>query len=153
MTQAAIENVLEKNVSTSSDEVIYAGFWIRLVASIIDTILLAIVIGVAMFLLFSAASPEIVSTGSIILNLLPIFFYIFCWAKYGATPGKSMLGLKIVKADTLEDISTGQAIIRYLGTIISSIILCIGFLMIAFTGRKQGLHDMIASTVVVKRNN
>ena len=67
----------------------------------------------------------------------------------GKTPGKMVMGVEIVKTDG-SPIGFGRAILRYVGYIISSIILFIGFLMIAFDSKKQGLHDKIAGTCVIK---
>ena len=66
-----------------------------------------------------------------------------------ATPGKMVFGLRVQTVDG-QQVGFGRATGRFLGKIISSLIACIGFLMIAFTERKQGLHDMIAGTLVVR---
>jgi len=61
-----------------------------------------------------------------------------------------IVSAKIVDAKTLGAPSTGQLIVRYVGYFISSLFLCLGFLWIAFDARKQGWHDKIAGTVVIK---
>jgi uncharacterized RDD family membrane protein YckC len=66
-----------------------------------------------------------------------------------ATPGKMAFGLRVTTVDG-EQIGFGRATGRFFGKIVSSLILCIGFIMIAFSARKQGLHDMMAGTVVVR---
>src|SRR5262245_49288257 len=65
-----------------------------------------------------------------------------------ATPGKMVFGLRVATVDG-QRIGFGRATGRYFGKIVSAIIAYIGFIMVAFTERKQGLHDMMASTVVV----
>jgi uncharacterized RDD family membrane protein YckC len=66
-----------------------------------------------------------------------------------ATPGKMVFGLRVTTLEG-EQIGFGRATGRFFGKIVSSIIIYIGFLMVAFTERKQGLHDMMASTLVVR---
>ena len=70
-------------------------------------------------------------------------------AERGATVGKMAMGLRVVTNDG-QRLSFPNAIGRYFAKIVSAIILCIGFIMIGFTERKRGLHDMIASTLVIK---
>ena len=71
------------------------------------------------------------------------------WSAQGATPGKMAVGIKITKYDG-EEIDFGSALLRYIGYLASTITLLIGYLMIAFTREKRGLHDYIAGTVVIK---
>ena len=66
----------------------------------------------------------------------------------GGTPGKLILGLRIVN-DKGNYIGIPMAILRYIGKILSAVILGIGYIMIAFTEKKQGLHDKIAKTYVI----
>ncbi|MCE2993166.1 MAG: RDD family protein [Alphaproteobacteria bacterium] len=72
----------------------------------------------------------------------------FFWIKYDATPGKLVLGCKIADAKTLERATALQKVVRLLGYFISTITI-IGFPMIAFTKRSEGMHDKIAGTVVI----
>ena len=72
-------------------------------------------------------------------------------SKWQATVGKKMLGLKVTDENG-ERIGFGRANARYWSKIISFLVLCVGYLMVAFTERKQGLHDKIAGTLVVKVN-
>lgn len=73
------------------------------------------------------------------------------WFKFRSTPGKMLLGLEIRDASTLELMSHKQVILRFFGYVISGIPLSLGFIWMAFSKRKQGWHDMIAHTVVVKK--
>lgn len=128
----------------------YAGFWIRVFASIIDSVLIIILmIPIAMMFGLGENSQAFGAT-DIILNLGVIIAVIAFWVAKGATPGKMVTKVKIVDANTGGDLSVGQAIIRYLGYILSSIPLLIGFLWVAFDQKKQGWHDKIAGTVVIK---
>lgn len=75
---------------------------------------------------------------------------ILFWKKWaGATPGKKLLHIHVVDAKTYEEINNKQAIIRYIGYIISTIPLGFGFIMVGFRKDKRALHDMLAETVVI----
>ncbi|MCP4020487.1 MAG: RDD family protein [Desulfobacteraceae bacterium] len=141
-------------------EMIYGGFWIRLGAKIIDWIILMIVNYIISFafgmLTPAVTSPEDINKimiPSIIVGLLQwavsLFYSIWFVGKHGATPGKMACGLKIVTAEN-EKVSYLRAFGRSLAEIISSIILCIGYIMAAFDSEKRTLHDRICSTRVIK---
>ena len=137
----------------------YAGFWIRLGAYIIDGVILGVINLVASFIFVAiVASAEPGDTGllagltggfTVVIFILTILYFIGFWAWRGQTPGKMAVGVKIVNTDG-SSISVGKSILRYIGYIVSGIIIYIGFLMIAWDGEKQGLHDKIAGTYVVK---
>lgn len=133
----------------------FAGFWIRVLAYIIDIIPLAI-IGVLLALVSGEplidADPEAASAGftDLIGLIVGIAYFVgFESSSYQATPGKMALGLIVTDSDGRR-ISPMRAAGRYFAKILSGLILLIGFIMVAFTERKQGLHDMIAGTLVVK---
>jgi len=135
----------------------YGGFWIRLVASMIDTALLLAIITP---LLLGIYGPDYFAANGIIQGpvdflitwILPLVAVITFWHYKSATPGKMVFNLIIVDAKTLQKPTTGQLIIRYLGYYVSTLFFCLGFLWIAFDKRKQGWHDKIAGTVVIKKN-
>ena len=122
----------------------YGGFWIRVVASIIDSILLGIVGAIVTITLDSTALESTINT-------------VVGWLYYAgmdsssrqATLGKSLLGLSVTGLDGGR-ISFLRATGRHFAKILSALVLLIGFIMVAFTEKKQGLHDMIAGTLVVK---
>lgn len=139
----------------------HAGFWRRLVAWILDSI----IVGVVYFLL--AVLISIGSTGSLadairwvsgsflssLLNIVIAWLYysIMESSSRQATLGK--MALDIVVTDMSGNrISFGRATGRHFAKIISGLILLIGFLMIAFTEKKQGLHDIMADTLVEVKN-
>ena len=142
----------ESNLETSTNaEPEYAGFWIRVVASIVDTILLMVVL-VPITLLFAGLSGGF-SGGlmSILVQyLLPAVAVILFWKYKSATPGKLMLNLKVVDAETLGPVPTGRLVLRYLGYYVSMIPLLIGLIWVGFDSRKQGWHDKIARTLIIK---
>ncbi len=85
----------------------------------------------------------------IVFACLLTAYTLFFWAWRGATPGKMIMGIKIIRTDS-SPLTLDRAVIRFFSSILSGLILYIGFIMIAFDERKQGLHDKIADTYVVK---
>jgi uncharacterized RDD family membrane protein YckC len=135
----------------------YAGFWIRVVASIIDTTLLVIVLLAIVFPLYSAGlitdNPEDLGMVGIFLNyVIPLILVLIFWHYKSATPGKIITRMSIVDAETGGKPSFGQFIIRYIAYYISALPLLLGFIWVGFDKRKQGWHDKIAKTVVIKTN-
>ena len=133
----------------------YAGFWIRAWASIIDTILMLIII---MPILFAIYGDDLWVRESFVAGfwdfifqyILPAIAVIILWIYKSATPGKMLTGLIIVDAKTGEKPSTGQFIVRYLGYYVSIIPLSLGIIWVGIDKRKQGWHDKLAGTVVIK---
>lgn len=143
---------------------VYAGFWIRVAAYLIDVILLGIAISLLQALtginfgvdLDAALAPTGVetegasTTGSLLSLIIGIAYFAGLESSsWQATVGKKALGMVVVDEGG-NQISFGRAVGRYLAKILSAVILLIGYIMVAFTAKKQGLHDMIASTLVVK---
>jgi len=132
----------------------YAGFWIRFAAFVIDSILQVIV---TLPLLWAIYGPGILDSTEyvngawevVISYILPFILYIFCWVRYGGTPGKRLLGIRLLNEKTGEHVSIGVGVLRYVGFFISAMILFLGFVWVALDKKKKGLHDHIASTVVV----
>ena len=153
----------------------YAGFWIRFVATIIDTI----IIGVPLVILFIITEGSTLTAYTNCVNnatatglpvagacgatlgsiaywelvgfLVELVYFVVLWSKFGGTLGQRMLGLHVVDAATGRNIGIGRAIGRFVGYVISGIALDIGFIWAAFDARKQGWHDKIASTFVVRK--
>jgi uncharacterized RDD family membrane protein YckC len=123
----------------------YAGFWLRFVASLIDGIILMIVFAILYSVLGEAASLP----GALICWL---YFALMESSEKQATFGKLALGLRVTNLEG-ERIGFGRATGRYFGKIVSQAILYIGYIMAGFTERKQGLHDMMASCLVVRGTN
>lgn len=135
----------------------YAGFWKRFAASIIDGLILMVcgfIIGGFIGLVHefatgtSAGAGAFGNIGGLFLGWL--YYAIMESSSTQATLGKMALGIKVTDLSG-STISFGRATGRHFGKIISSIIFFIGFLMVAFTSRKQGLHDMMAGCLVVNR--
>lgn len=136
-----------------------AGFWIRVVAYMFDFALLgavqfglSLLIGVVIGMLGVATEGD--PAVSIVIWLfgasLSICYAVFFTGYCGQTPGKMALRIKVIHIDG-RPVSYGRAFLREVpGKFISSILLGIGYLMVAFDSQKQGLHDKIADTYVIK---
>jgi uncharacterized RDD family membrane protein YckC len=137
----------------------YAGFWIRLVAAIIDSVILYVagmVVELPLAGMLKSPRPEIVLMGGgfaylIGLALGATYEGVFV-SRFAATPGKMALNLKVVRPDG-STLSLGRACGRYFAKIVSLFILGIGFIMIGFDSQKRGLHDMLCDTRVIKTGN
>jgi uncharacterized RDD family membrane protein YckC len=132
----------------------YAGFWIRFGAAIIDFIILLTILYTVSYTVFKPASAGILEWSllpiySCIFWSLDIIYFVVFWTWRGQTPGKIVTGIKIIRTDS-SPITWQYALLRYLGCIVSTVILFIGFILIAFDSHKQGLHDKMADTYVVK---
>ena len=122
-----------------------AGFWIRFVAMIIDGIIVGV--GYAI-LMFAMIAIEMYALAMILGFIWALGYHIyFPSSDMMGTPGKAILGLKITD-EAGNRIGVGKAILRYIGYIISALVLYIGFIIVGFTENKRGLHDMVASTRV-----
>jgi uncharacterized RDD family membrane protein YckC len=152
----------------------YAGFWIRVGASIIDSIIVLVPLVIAFIVIegsalsayatcvnnASAAALPATICGSflssagyweLIALVVELAYFVIMWSQFGGTLGQRMLGLHVVDAATGRNIGIGRAIGRFVGYVISGFALDIGFIWVAFDARKQGWHDKIASTFVVRK--
>lgn len=139
--------------SVDAGDVQYVGFWMRFVASVIDSILVMLLVYPLMSVFFgwdNVVAGNVNTTVSLLLELvLPAIAVIVFWIYRSATPGKMVVGARIVDARTLGKASTGQLIGRYFGYYLSTLVFFLGFIWIAFDKRKQGWHDKLAGTVVI----
>jgi len=134
----------------------YAGFWIRAGASIIDMLLVMAVLLPVLWLFTSNVSyPDAEEPGHWLIDLLDWAFWavvtILFWIYFQATPGKMAVRVKIADARSGGKPSVGQCIGRYFASILSILFFGLGLLWVAFDKRKQGWHDKLAGTVVIKR--
>ena len=131
----------------------YVGFWARFLAFIVDSIWVSIIIGLVVAAAFggsvTASADDL--AGTVIQLLLGAAAIILFWVYRSTTPGKMIVSAIIVDAETLGRPSSGQLIGRYFGYYLSMLALGLGFLWIAFDERKQGWHDKLAGTVVVRK--
>lgn len=141
-------------VSTDAD-IVYAGFWKRVAASVIDVFAiglpLALVLGLVNMAVGGSEDPLDPTWNAISVVATALVYAAFhSSASFMATPGKLAIGIKVVRGDG-EKIGYLRGVARYFASILSALLLCIGYLMAAFTQRKQALHDLICDTVVVDK--
>jgi len=125
-----------------------AGFRIRFLASIIDGFILNI-IGAIVFGLAQMAGTSPSDFGVSIL--IGAAYHIIGWSTWGTTIGKRICRLYVVTLDGSKP-DVARSALRYIATILSFLILCIGYLMVAFRQDKRALHDLIAGTRVISRD-
>lgn len=132
----------------------YAGFWRRLAASIIDALPILLLIAVTGGFhrpgLFEPGGGGEHRGGLIRFLLIWLYFALMESSTLQGTLGKLAVGLRVTDLNG-NRIGFGRATGRYFGKIVSIAILCVGFFMAAFTEKKQGLHDLMAGTLVVVR--
>ena len=132
----------------------YVGFWVRFGASLIDSILMMVVlvpVGRFFGIGTSLDSMRFDSPANIMVNgVLPAIAVILFWFYRQATPGKMAIGAKIVDAKTGGKASTGQLIGRYLAYYVSILPLMLGIIWVGIDAKKQGFHDKLAGTLVVR---
>jgi uncharacterized RDD family membrane protein YckC len=123
------------------------GFLTRTVALIIDFIILGIVGNVLNSILFGGDPVR----GNGLTTLIGLVYYLYFWSSYGhgQTIGNRALSIRVVKTSGSE-LTLVDAFIRYVGLILSFLCVFIGVIWVAFDPNKQGWHDKIASTYVVK---
>jgi uncharacterized RDD family membrane protein YckC len=149
----------------------YGGFWIRLVARLVDSLILGIPLTIVLVALVVVAGTVGSATNStnqtsqsavglafgglfIVFYLLVLVavigYQIYFWATSGSTPGMRLFKLRVVDAVSGGPIGYSRATIRLLMTLVNSWACYIGWIWVAFDPRKQGWHDKVANTVVVQ---
>lgn len=118
-----------------------AGFWQRFAAAIIDGVLLGVINGI----LFAALKGAGYGLGVV----LGIAYFTYFEGSTGQTLGKRALGIRVIDFATGGPIGYGRAFIRYIGKIVSTVVLLLGYLWMLWDSEKQCWHDKFASDVVV----
>jgi len=129
----------------------YVGFWQRLLAFLIDSMVVFVVYGPLVVMTFGTEyfSLDVPRYWDLVTGLVIVVATLLFWRYEGATPGKIAIAAKIVDAETGKPPSTARLVVRLLAYIVSALPLYLGFLWVAFDRRKQGWHDKIAGTVVI----
>ena len=149
------------------NQIHYGGFWQRTLAFLIDKFILFLI---SMILIFTGAlllglgfpfslfmDVSTTATGTFFISyygtsiLLNMVYFTYFHGTIGQTPGKMLLGLKVIQK-TGEPMTLGIAFLRWVGYIISGLIFNLGFVWVAFDSKKRGWHDMIAATNVIRIN-
>ena len=144
------------SASNSAMPISYAGFWLRVAASLMDGFIVNLIfalLGFSYFWFFAKNNPSLSNSSEIIMGIL----YFVIWILYfplmeshgGATFGKKIVGIKVLNANG-EPVGFLRSLGRNFAKMISALILVIVFIMAGFTKKKQCLHDIIADCVVVK---
>jgi uncharacterized RDD family membrane protein YckC len=137
-----------------------AGFWIRVAAAFVDSLISGALQGIILFLFagllrlllhgYNSDSMLMICLAWLLGSSIGAVYYVYFTAFGGQTPGKMALRIKVVRTDSTA-LTLGRAFYReIIGKFVSGIILGIGYLMIAFDAKKQGLHDRMADTYVVR---
>lgn len=146
----------------------YAGFWLRFIALLIDSIILGLANAMILTPVFTGIlaidAPEIIYGENFALMMTPyyllsntisivggfLYYALMESSSTQGTLGKMALGLVVTDLDG-KPISFVKATGRYFGKILSALIFLIGYIMAAFTSKKQALHDMLAGSLVLKK--
>ena len=131
------------------------GFWTRLAAIAIDTLILFVTLVPLVIAIYGRDYPSRAAGGFAgfwdfaLQTVVPALACILFWRYFGATPGKMAFSARIVDARSGGRPSTGRLIARYFAYLVSALPLFLGFVWIAIDRRKQGWHDKIAGTLVI----
>jgi len=141
-----------------NEEFEYVGFWPRVGATLLDTILLFAVMWPLLTFIYGweywTSTEWVVGRAEIVINwALPAILAIGFWRVKQATPGKMAVSARIIDARTGRPASTKRLLVRYIAYYVSFIPLGLGVIWVAFDARRQGWHDKIAGTVVVRKKN
>jgi uncharacterized RDD family membrane protein YckC len=137
-----------------------AGFWRRYVATLVDGMLITITFFplAVMFTVLGGRDVQdprywIATLGSLVVNMgLNFFYFGWFYKNKGATPGKLLMGLRVVDLETGMNLSYGRTFLREIvGKTIGYLTLFIGFILAGFRSDKRALHDLLASTQVIRR--
>lgn len=140
-------------------QVKYVGFWKRLLAFFIDSVILTVAVLLVALPYYGTDYFQLQKEGKtaafdfVFQFVIPTVVGILFWRFRGATPGKMLVSAKIVDAETFGPPSTGKLIGRFFAYFVSIIPVFLGFLWIAFDPRKQGWHDKLAGTVVIENES
>lgn len=136
----------------------YAGFWVRTAAALIDTLLTLMITAPALISVYGCDYFNAEKTGYfagpldfLVSWVLPTIAVITFWIMKQATPGEMAFSASIVDAASVRPASPSQLVGRYFAYFVSIIPLCIGLIWVAFDRKKQGWHDKLAGTVVVRQ--
>ena len=136
----------------------YGGFWVRLVAFILDAIVLGVLTAALAPLVSGGNAVTWTSGGVMSVNytanafglLVDLIYFVGFWGWRGQSPGMIPFNMRIVMADDGGKVDIVRCLLRYVGLIISFVVLFLGVIWVGFDRRKQGWHDKIAGTVVVR---
>ena len=131
-------------------QVVYAGFWRRAVAVLLDSLILMVVNGL-LGTIFAFGGDNMLNIGQIITSFLGIVYYVYFIGNRGQTLGKMIMKIKVVSLDTDKPVGYLKAFLRdIVGKILSGLVFGLGYLWSIRDAKKQTWHDKIAKSVVVR---
>ena len=136
----------------------YVGFWPRVGATVVDAIIIWVITLPVLTMIYGAAywhdTKLIHGPAEVIVSwIFPIVATVWLWVATGQTPGKMVIGARVVDAETGERLNAGQALGRYLSYFLSMLGLFVGYLWVGLDPKKQGWHDHLAGTVVIRKRD
>lgn len=139
-----------------AEDVVYAGFWTRAIATVVDAVLFGVFQGALFFAAYRAGLFELQAVAArpfyvLLSQAIPAAIAVVFWVNWSATPGKMLVGARVADAHTGGRPTLQQCLERYFAYYISWLPLCLGFLWVIWDRHKQGWHDKLAGTVVVRR--
>lgn len=146
------ENPYESAVSPTQPVVqaVYASFWQRFLAALIDGVLVAVASGI-ISAMFGVMGDSARSLGSLLGMAIGYAYYVYFISQKGATLGKQALGIRVQNMETGQNLDVVSAILReVVGKFISGLVLLLGYFWMLWDDKKQTWHDKIAKSVVVK---
>lgn len=142
----------EPGMDSVAQEVEYVGFWPRVGAALVDTLAVMFLVVPLLVWYFGVGWAYAAGIEAFVVNwILPGIAVLLFWHYRSATPGKMAISAVIVDARTFGRPTLAQLVARYVGYYVSSIPLFAGILWVAFDARKQGWHDKMANTVVIRK--
>jgi uncharacterized RDD family membrane protein YckC len=136
----------------------YVGFWPRVGATVVDAIIIWVITLPVLTMIYGAAywhdTKLIHGPAEVIVSwIFPIVATVWLWVATGQTPGKMFIGARVVDAERGERLSVGQALGRYRSYFLSVLGLFVGYLWVGLDPKKQGWHDHLAGTVVIRKRD
>lgn len=138
--------------ATGGGKIEPAGFWLRAAASLLDGVPF-LVLAVTQFIVAFYVSPSLAGIVTLVQIVYGLLVILVLPAMQGTTPGKRLLKMWIVSESTAPGMGLGwgTAALRFVGYLACSVTFGLGYLLVAFSAQKQGLHDLIAKTNVVRK--
>ena len=150
MQSAAEPHASPESPESLASKVRYAGFWIRALALLLDTFVLVVCAAVLTGAIGAVTGAPVAGPSRVVAFLAQWAYYAgFESSSWRATPGKRICSLIVVDIEGRQ-LSLGRASLRYAAELLSGLLLCLGYVMAAFTARKQALHDLVARTLVLR---
>lgn len=148
----------ESKMNEQKEKYEYAGFWIRLGASVTDMALILVVTYPVLFIIYGNGYINPYDTrlfkgfwDFVLTVLFPFAAIVWFWLEHQATPGKIMLKITVVDERTGRKLTLGQSVVRYLGYIVSAIPFFLGYIWAGFDSKKQSWHDKMCGSVVIRK--